>query len=563
MSFQEIYIAAIFINEENNSLELHLHSNSGFNENYVLETKINIDPNILCSWIFSSLKKMLLCSSPNSEIVFEPIRYKNSDRPLEGNGIWKIIEEIAQKTQKYKRKWHTDIQIDFSFDTVLFVGESPFYEKCKNKLGPKVLIHKLKLLANATNGELDCFNTQQLLEFIQYNKIRTIYAVGSSFFWNNLIVDGIYIPAILKWIGVELVIYDCDNYNEGLDGYFRKLLFSFEDSRRLSILPQVDKPWDKFLNIPSVRYYPLHDPEPMETAIKLQTDSKLILTSHSRFYANRSFLKPALLLLEYSDEKNILYDFQLLFHTLYYLLHNEFKATILEKMELSFHLSKAFYTAVNLMKYEVLENLDGSKELELYGDEGWALLFPNYYKEKYLSQLERDELVKLGNYTYIIPAINYSYYANNPLYGEVFNLNCPYVCFPSIVQNKNTTALKHLEFSNMTEMNLKISQINRILIDFQDEISLSRKHLKEINQLCRTETESYLFSDTSTDLTYDTLTNSMENDFKNLATQYLLIHSQRVFECFERFAKKDFENLNPIHSKLAKRKYFNILLNFQ
>ncbi len=555
---QELYTISLLLNEKNKSLELDLHPRNDLLENRVLLIGQNqIDRVFLGPWLISNLKSLLIDCSPDAKIIFNPINLNN---PIEEiKVIWETIENIVYQTQKLKKEWNNKYQVDPNYNAVLYIGENNLFNSHKAQSVRKTFFHKL---IDKKNGEFDCFNTEQVLNFIQNNKIALIYVVGPIFFAQNLTRDLIYIPAVLKWIGVQLSIVDCDNYNEMPNGYFIKQSFSFKNSKRLSILPQIDKPWDKLLKVPSISYYCLQDPESMEATIKQPSHpSKLILTSHSRIYEIRNYLKPALLLLEYTDEKNILYDFQLLFHTLYYLLHNQFEGTLVEKMELSHYLSKAYYNVVNLMKYEVLEQLNSEKKMELYGDEGWSLLFPQHYQGKYLNYTERDELIRSGNYTYIIPAFNFSYYANNPLYGEVFNLNCPYICFPSIVSNEHTAGLKHLEFSNMIEMNQKIYQTDRILTEFKNEISASRKYLKEIKQICRDETVQYLFSDNQDPLTYDALTTNMLNDFEDLVLQYLSLHSQKVFECFNRFTRKDFENLNPMHSKLANRKHLNIILN--
>ncbi|MBF0492349.1 MAG: hypothetical protein HQM15_06165 [Deltaproteobacteria bacterium] len=520
---------------------------------------------ILSAWLITCLKSTFIHSEPDAGIVFQTIQYIDVPPSIDIEKIWKFVADIVLVTQAQKKKWKNLIALDQNFNGHLFINNgdpsqlSRLFEKCQEKFGGRAFFHDMKYLGNQ---EFDCFNIQQLLDFIRKNGVKHLYFRTSIFISHHLKLEKIYLPAVLKWAGINYTVLDCDTHNENLGGgYYTKLFLGIEDSKRFSCLPHLDKPWDDYFKIP-VRYHSLNHLEPMQSEMhSLNPDFKAILTSHSRIREVIQHLKPALLLLEYSNSNNLLYDFQFLFHALYYLLHFEFNGGTIQKLELSYNLSKAYYNIVNLMKYELLENINFDGKIELFGDEGWAELFPQYYQNKYIKPLERKELIKTGDYLYLIPAFNYSYYENNPVFGEVLNMNYPYLSFPSIVQDEQTSGFKHLEFSTFEEMNQKIKGIHTILQDHQEEISTSRKQLKNFNAICTQETEEAIFSEALPNyLTYEDATQKSQQQFEKLLMPYLSENSQRIFECFERFVRKNYDNFKIQESKFAQRNYIKKLL---
>ncbi|MBF0493472.1 MAG: hypothetical protein HQM15_11935, partial [Deltaproteobacteria bacterium] len=277
---------------------------------------------ILSAWLIACLKSTLNHSRPDAEITLEAIQYISETPSLDIERIWRFIADIVLVTQAQKKKWKKLPPPNQNFNGHLFINNgdpsqlSRLFEKCQKKFGGGAFFHDMKYLGNQ---EFDCFNTEELLDFIQKNEVKHLHFRTNIFIFHLLTFEKIYLPAVLKWAGINYTILDCDSYTENVGGgYYNKLSLGIEGSKRFSCMPHIDKPWDDYFKIPSIRYYSLDHLEPMQNEMRsLNPDFKVILTSHSRIREVIQHLKPALLLLEYSNTANLLYDFQFLFHTLY------------------------------------------------------------------------------------------------------------------------------------------------------------------------------------------------------------------------------------------------------
>ena len=229
------------------------------------------------------------------------------------------------------------------------------------------------------------FPIDDLITYICENKIKKIITVNMYLLDKYLFKEGIYLQGLLEFLGVELITIEQDEYDLGSwTGYYYRSFFNNNKCIRYSISMYTSAYWDKQFNHTNTLYMSsLKNCKAEYPDMSISQDYKILLLTNSRIQNTKSLVPSFLYIMDHIDTSELFPAFQLWFVSLRYLILNVMNLDINEKLVRNNQLFSFFYNCYQILKYETIYNIRTSRPIEIYGDKGWAELFPQYYQNKY------------------------------------------------------------------------------------------------------------------------------------------------------------------------------------
>ncbi|QQR81157.1 MAG: hypothetical protein IPJ69_03180 [Deltaproteobacteria bacterium] len=492
----------------------------------------------------------------NSEIYPEGL--KSSMERLK-----RIITTTQTECKKYEHLKSIEghdgkLFLNIGFDPYLYQIYLKAYEE-----NPKRSFHDTcPGLSNASDSnKTSSLTIDNFVQNIFEKKIKSIYSHNAYYLSYFLDSHDTYLFSIIDILGIEYVIVDFDTYNQAHGHYYHKKFINNEDHRRYCIFPHVEEYWDYSLKMENIKYF--NFPFFIKHAPKQEINNySIVISSWSRTSQLVHSLKPVLFFLDFVDSSRPFYDYQILFHTLSYLLLYQTELSIYEKMFYFRLFSNIYFQTYSLFKFEIIENLKTEKKVYLFGDEMWRHFFPEYYQRP-LSLEESKDLTKIQlsePFLYLLMNSNYSYYENNPMMIRIFNGGFPYLNISSVVRDSNIDALSELEYSSSSELNLKINNIKEYIQ--QEKYQKAWEHFSKSNNQCvKSFFEDILHGTKSTTNThFENILQEYHQLFLDQMIQYLKANEHRVQECMKKIINKDYETYDISRSKYNSRPYMRKLI---
>jgi hypothetical protein len=117
------------------------------------------------------------------------------------------------------------------------------------------------------------------------------------------------------------------------------------------------------------------------------------------------------------------------------------------------------------MKYEIIDDLDTNNNILIYGDEGWAKVFPQYFQNKYLVGAEQKELFTNGRALHLQFNMGSSYlYPSGSVIDSIIN-NIPFINYAPVVKTSGFQGFEFLEYKDKESLNSLVDNINVRLKD--------------------------------------------------------------------------------------------------
>lgn len=326
-----------------------------------------------------------------------------------------------------------------------------------------------------TWGRLGGFNLEELLSYLHDNSISRVVSVNMYYLQIVALREGVNLLALCKYLGIEYVVVEWDLHDINPAGGLNKKSLNYDGFVRFDIFPSLQKDWNDLRGFNNICYYPIQS-SPLEDVSfsKRCDDYKILITAHARLaeFEDQRRLARVLEAFEFTRDEDIFYGFQFWFHAISYFLAKKVQVPITDKNRLRSELIKIHFDGISILKYEALEQLKSEREIVLYGDQGWAKLFPEYYQGVHLSKDEMYE--KLVNPEYLNLHVNniFSYAEANSVICDAMEFNAPFIGFPAVARGTAFDGFKAIEYRNGEELNCLINNVNERLESEAVQIAL-------------------------------------------------------------------------------------------
>ena len=139
----------------------------------------------------------------------------------------------------------------------------------------------------------------------------------------------------------------------------------------------------------------------------------------------------------------------------------------LSKMMSLIHL--LFYNAAQWLKYDIIKNIKTTRIVEVYGDDGWNHVWPNYYKGSLdLTQLEK--LHKQENVLCLLLNFGYTYLDHSGPVYDMVRRGSSWINVSPVVRTANLEGLRNIEYQNYEELNTLIDNVKPAMELAQESI---------------------------------------------------------------------------------------------
>lgn len=305
-----------------------------------------------------------------------------------------------------------------------------------------------------------------LLKLIADERIKTIVSINHNFLEQYLEKKFIYLPAIFKWLGVEYIIFDNDAFEVNETHLFAMRAFHCNDFRRFYLSPIFQKPWHDKYSLRNTHYsvVPERFNQNSGAKIVLAPPYDLVLLSGSRIDSVLHHLEDVLYLIDRMGPERIFSDLTCWYLALRGMLLDEYGRKDVDVMPAIKKIHWVFYgAAMQFMKYEVVSWVTGAGfNLEIYGDNGWGKIFPDHYMGKYLTVEEKRERLSRGNVIHLIINFLFHYLEASGVIYEGLSGDVPFINLAAPVRTNLTEGLRHVEYSNRSELVRVIANIKMI-----------------------------------------------------------------------------------------------------
>lgn len=424
-------------------------------------------------WLLFKLKPVFF-GMPFSKIDFTISQDVNQGYLNIVNQVNTIIQQtnagIAQLSQ-FKNATESN-------DRILFLNADnnyrafALYEQMKIIDEDKILYHGFSTGWNTVERQWERieppWTLQELISFIIENKIKKIFSINMYFLEQYFTHFGVYLLPIFEYIGVEYIVYDIDSHNFTTSGYITRAFFNYNGFDRIAPSYQ-DFYFNKVFGMHNSRFCIQSQKYDSKTDFKPLNDNYgILIMSHSRLAGIKPSLAAICYILDKCKENTLFSDCRLIYFSLQYMIFNLMQLSTYERLLFNSKLGNLFVHALNFLKYEVIYKLNTNREIRIYGDEGWGIVFPEYYQNAYINEKEKKKLYKEKNFLYLMFNASLSYLAPGAPVPDAIANNAPFLNFEPLIQTPQTQKLAGLRkcgYENFSELNHKIENINKIFKD--------------------------------------------------------------------------------------------------
>jgi len=301
----------------------------------------------------------------------------------------------------------------------------------------------------------------EFVRYIQENRIRKIVSIN-HYLLEKYQDQGIYILAVFKYIGLEYIIIDLDNYDLTLHGYLYKSYYNVEEFDRFSYA-EFHVFWDRYYGLSNVnRIVFTHEDKKRFAFQELDEDYHIVVMSNSRLNDVVSMLNPILFILGEFKEGSFFEELALWYYSMRDMILSSMDLSEYERLNFNALLLRFAYNASQFIKYSVIDEIKTDRKIELYGDAGWQTLFPEYYLT-YLDRKGIDKVFSEGRSLNLLMNWQLTWLETSAVIFEALNYRVPFLNHPAIVKTEKLKAMSHIEYSAPADLNLKLRNIKPYL----------------------------------------------------------------------------------------------------
>ncbi len=300
-------------------------------------------------------------------------------------------------------------------------------------------------------------SVEEFVQYIKENRIRKIVSIN-HYLLEKYQDQGIYILAVFKYLGLEYIIIDLDNYDLTPQGYLYKCFYNVEEFDRFSYT-EFHVFWDRYYGLSNVSriIFPHEDKKPFAFQ-ELDDDYHIVVMSNSRINDVIPMLNPIVFILDQFKEGSFFEELCLWYYSMRYLILSCMDLNEYEKLNFNALLLRFAYNASQLIKYSVIDGIKTDRKIELYGDSGWQNLFPEYY-QTYLDRKGIDEVLTKGLSLNLLMNWQVTWVETSAVIFEALNYRVPFINHPALVKTEKLKGLSRIEYHSSEDLNLKLQDI--------------------------------------------------------------------------------------------------------
>lgn len=420
---------------------------------------------------------------------------------------------------------------------------------------------------NSTKRQLDSppqvMTPSELFNFIKENEIGRIVSINLYYLEAIFDYHCVYLLALLARLGVEYNTVDWDIYAINKMLGVNKLCFHASQFKRYDIFPSIQKSWNEKFNLANTAYHPGQALREERQSLQPLNDNYQILCAANSRLANfrePMQLEKVLAAFDFCEEDNLFHDFQFWFHAISLFLIRDVEAPPLEKFKLRAQLIKVHFDGISLLKYEALNGISSERPVNLYGDEEWQFIFPQYYQGKYLPKEEVVAKIRSGDYLHLQLNNIFSYPEAHSVISEALSLHRPYLGFPAVVKTPALEGFEGLEYNNIAQLNHRLDNINSVIEGDKFRSSL-RAHSKNMavcwKEFCENLSEGYIEERD----TYNNICEQHQNQFALDAQSYITDKRDRLLD-YLRFLQ-GIHNYDANQARYREKPYINTIVEYR
>ncbi|MDM8535842.1 hypothetical protein QUF70_03730, partial [Desulfobacterales bacterium HSG17] len=261
-------------------------------------------------------------------------------------------------------------------------------------------------------------------------------------------------------LGIEYVCIDHD----ARDADLSKKFFNNNNFKRYSLAFVESQFWDKYYGITNISYPTIPHLGVNKDAkfVELEEDYKIVVLSFSRLNQVLPQLGQILYVLEQFDENYLFSQFQTWHYAMIYFMREILNCSEFELLSNYRTINIFGHNITQFLKFEMIEGLKTDHDIEIYGDEYWKFIFPDYYKGWLDNKEQIDELFSHNNCLYLLLNWAPSIFTSNPhLYNAIKRKN-PFVCYAPLAKTDEFKGFEHIEYDNITKLNHIVENIRDI-----------------------------------------------------------------------------------------------------
>ena len=303
-----------------------------------------------------------------------------------------------------------------------------------------------------------------LISYIFNNNISVFVTLNTYVFEIYRRKYSVLLDKVLEDMGVNIVCYDIDPFSSKVFAELTKRLYTGDNVYRQTFM-MLDHLSDERYAINKKLYTSLHAVQFDQSNSVISpkkfpavgTQPKIIILSNLRLLPTLTLLPKICWLHNRLSVESPLLDYQDWFHTLSAVLAG---SEGLDDYSLDYSLAtlnNIAYHYGHLYKVLAVEGLKEDYEIEIYGDQSWATLFPELYQNKHVSGSEKAQILAQKNSLVLMFNWNDTWLSASNVIHHLIN-KIPFVNFPPHVILPEYEPLNSICYHNVEDLKNKISQ---------------------------------------------------------------------------------------------------------
>ncbi|MFA5906371.1 MAG: hypothetical protein WC836_20760, partial [Desulfobacula sp.] len=383
------------------------------------------------------------------------------------NNIIVFVYNLLKNSNDTFRRFSDRKDMAASHGNVLFfnVGENinfrKIYQNCMNKDPSRLRYLDFDPGFNPVERKWEKtpppMTVDEFVRYIKENRIKKIVSIN-HYLLEKYQDQGIYMPAVFKYLELEYIIIDLDNYDLTPHGYPFKSYYNVEESDRFSYA-EFHVFWDRYYGLSNVsRIAFTHEDKKPFAFQELDDDYHIVIMSNSRINDVVSMLSPISFILGQFKEGCFFEELALWYYSMRYMILTSMDFSEYERLNFNALLLRFAYNASQFVKYSVIDSIKTDRKIELYGDAGWQTLFPEHYLT-YLDRKGIDKIFSEGRSLNLLMNWQLTWFETSAVIFEALNYRVPFLNHPALVKTEKLKAMSHVEYSSPLDLNLKLKDI--------------------------------------------------------------------------------------------------------
>ncbi|TSA54891.1 MAG: hypothetical protein D4R45_03330 [Planctomycetaceae bacterium] len=552
-------LAKIVVNEHNGALCLELTINDKISWR---ETKLNYvetgRDELIFYWIMNTVKPLFF-EMPLDEIATEC----SQDSYEHFGSILETCSSIIKTTNDTISTYSHLRNVAKDYENILFfnVDENARYKGLYERFCRENKKNILYLnMSSGFNPNTRTWENEDvpmplsdLINFIAKEEIKKTVSINLYFLLSYLNNTHVYLIPLFLYLGVEFIIFDQDAYEWVPSGYLTKSFYNCNYFDSFTFFPAFHEYWDNKYQLTNVHYvaFPQNYGNEKETRT-INKDYAILILTNSRLGNVKPWINRIIYLLDQIPPGSVFTEVQQWYMALRHMILKIMKFDEFEQIHFNSSLHQFFYIVMQFLKYEIIDSIDTTRKIEIYGDVGWQKVFPEYY-EKRLNGKEIDDLFLKNSHLYLLLNYGFSYLeTSGPVYDAI-KKNVPFINIPPMVKTSSFEGFKHIEYRNKEELNYLIRNI-RTVFDYEELNESIRTYRKVLNDSVRELEEKLVFDRNivTQGSAFDAERKEHQLLIDQVTEEYINQNAELLKETFRVLSLNE-----PIQYDVSKSRYFN------